>query len=127
MVDQSLGKIMTATDPADVAQLAMIEALRSIADSGQKTAKVLEAVQTEVRDVRERLIRIEAAELKSELGQNKREIERLKTRVDTLEAYRDRQDGGKAFADALLKYGPFLIALVSALFVLLVATGRIVL
>mgnify|MGYP006203037635 CR=1 FL=1 len=62
MPERSIHKIMTATEPADVAQLAVIECLRSIADSNQKTAAVLEGVQTEVRDVRERLIRIEAPE-----------------------------------------------------------------
>jgi hypothetical protein len=137
MTDE-LTKIMVATDPADVAQMAIIECLRQIADSNKTSNKLLEGMQAELRDVRERIIRIEATEFKTELNQAKREIDRLRKeagqdhdalrfRVDALEAHKDRQDGGKAFADALLKYGPFVIALITALFVVLVATKRIVL
>lgn len=130
------GKIMTALDTTDVAQMALIEAMRSLADSGKKTASAVESVQVEIRDVRERLIRIEATEFKAEIGQAKREIERLrkealsemeatKRRVDVLEADKDRRDGGAAFAGAVLKYGPFVIALITALFVVLLATRQI--
>lgn len=133
-----VGKIMQATEPADVAQLAMIEALRQIADTAKRTAAGVEGVQAEVRDVRERLIRIEASEFKAELAAAKGEIERLRTtanaelealdtRLDALELERAARSGAKDFADALLKYGPFAIALITALFVVLVATGRIVL
>ena len=133
-----MSKIMAATEPADVAQMAVIECLRQIADNGKKTAAVLEGVQSEVRDVRERLIRIEASEFKAELTNAKAEIVRLRAeakddlnalenRIDRLEAKDHRSEGGKEFADAILKYGPFVIAIVTALFILLVATKKIVL
>lgn len=135
MPEQTIHKIMTATEPADVATMAMIECLRQIADGNKKLNAVLEGVQSEVRDVRERLIRIEASEFKVELTAAKAEIERLRkedlakmdARVDALETERSERMGGVKAADALLKYGPFVIAFITALFVVLVATRRIVL
>lgn len=127
MPDRTLGKIMTATDSADVAQLAMIEAMRQIADTGKNTNRILEAVQAEVKDVRERVIRIEATEFKALVAEVKMEVADNRKRIDRLEAHEDRRVGAVGFLDAMLKYGPFVIALVTALFVLLVATKRIVL
>lgn len=118
MPEREISKIMTATDTADVAQLAMIEALRSIADSGKKTAQVLEGVQSEVRDIRERLIRMEA----ERIDETVQEIER---RVAKLEAAENRREGMVAFAEALKNYGPLMAVLISSLVVLLVVTGRL--
>jgi uncharacterized protein YukE len=131
-------KIMTATEPADVAQMAMIECVRQLADNGKAMNKILEGMQAELRDVRERVIRIEASEFKAELTQAKQEIDRLRkeakdeltdldSRVERLEAKDHRRDGGQAFADAILKYGPFVITIATALFIVLLTTGRIVL
>jgi uncharacterized protein Yka (UPF0111/DUF47 family) len=111
-------KIMTATDTADVAQLAMIEALRSIADSGKKTAQVLEGVQTEVRDIRERLIRMEAERIDEA-------VQDLEQRVMKLEAAENRREGMVAFAQALKDYGPLMVVLISSLVILLIVTGKL--
>jgi len=133
-----MSKIMMATETADVAQLAMIECVRQLADNGKSMNKILEGMQTELRDVRERVIRIEASEFKAELGVAKQEIDRLRQeakgdlaklddRVEKLETADHRRAGGQAFADAILKYGPFVIALATTLFIVLVAMGKIVL
>ena len=135
MPQRAISKIMTATEPADVAQMAMIECLRQIADGNKKLNSVLEGMQVEIRDVRERLIRIEASEFKVELSSAKAEIDRLRkedvkgleSRIHALETKDHKRDGAKGFADAILKYGPFIIALVTALFVVLVATRKIIL
>lgn len=138
MPERTINKIMTATEPADVATMAMIECLRQIADGNKKMSEVLEGVQVEVRDVRERLIRIEASDITSDVIQARAELaevraeakadrDALRTRVEKLEAKESEREGGKAAADALLKYGPFVIAIVTALFVILVATKEIVL
>lgn len=135
MPDRALGKIMTATEPADVAQMAMIECVRQLADNGKTMNKLLEGMQAELRDVRERVIRIEASEFKTELNTTKAEIDRLRkedlraldARVDALELDKAGRGGAKDFADLILKWGPFAIAMVTAVFVILVATKRIVL
>lgn len=121
------GKIMTAMDPSDVSQMALIECVRQVADNGKTTNRLLEQMQVELRDVRERVIRIEAGQLEVEVSEVKQTQTSLRTRIEALEAKEYQRAGARAAADALLKYGPFVIALVSALFVLLVATGRIVL
>lgn len=138
MPDQVLHKIMAATEPADVAQMAMIECVRQMADNGKQTNKLLEGMQAELRDVRERVIRIEATEFKAELTQAKREIERLrdtasaerdalKGRIEKLELKDSERTGGWKFADALAKYGPILATLVGFVFIILVASKRIIL
>lgn len=127
MPDQMLGKNMTATDPADVATLAMIEVVRQLADNGKVTNKLLDGMQVELRDVRERVIRIEAVEVHGTVKELRSDMNAIGDRVNVLEAAEDRRKGAVGFADALLKYGPFVIALITALFVLLVATKRIVL
>ena len=125
MPERSIHKIMTATEPADVAQLAVIECLRSIADSNQKTAAVLEGVQTEVRDVRERLIRIEASRFETEVVELKTEVNELKHEVATLKLKEARQDGVVSAWDWLIKSWPNLIGFAVLIGIVLVATGKV--
>ena len=120
-------KIMTAMEPADVSQMAMIECVRQVADNGKTTNRLLEQMQVELRDVRERVIRIEAGQLEVEVDEVKQHMTSFRGRLEALEAKENQRAGARAAADALLKYGPFVIALMTALFILLVATGRIVL
>jgi hypothetical protein len=129
-----LEKIMTATETADVAQLAMIEAMRQIADTGKATNRILEAVQTEVKDVRERVIRIEASELATDVASAKAEIanlrsestgarERLRARIEKLELRDAERNGGTKLADAFARYWPLMVMLIGA--IVLVATGKV--
>lgn len=127
MAEDRIQKIMMASDPADVAQLAMIEVMRQIADNGRATHRVLEGMQGELRDVRERVIRIEAVEVQGEIRDIRSDLTSAKDRIDRLESQEDQRKGAVGFADALTRYGPLVIAFVAALFVLLVATKRIVL
>lgn len=135
MMPDRIDKLMVATEPADVAQMAMIECVRQLADNGKVMNKLLEGMQTELRDVRERVIRIEASEFKTELTAAKAEIDRLRqgemkdldARVTVLELDKAERTGGVKFADTLVKYGPVAAVLIGGLFVFLVATGRIVL
>jgi hypothetical protein len=133
MPEQTIHKIMTATEPADVATMAMIEAMRQIADTGKATNRILEAVQSEVKDVRERVIRIEATEFKAELNATRGEIDRLRegeisrldTRVSALEMHKAEQTGGIKTASAIKDYGPILLAIVGAVVFALLATGKV--
>ncbi|WP_305096492.1 hypothetical protein [Croceibacterium aestuarii] len=138
MPDQQIRKIMTANDPADVAQMALIECVRQVADNGKQTNKLLEGMQAELRDVRERVIRIEATEFKTELGQAKREIDRLRTeakgerdalavRVTALESKENQRAGVRIAFDAIVKYGPVLVVVLAGAFIVMVATGRLTL
>jgi hypothetical protein len=124
---------MTPTEPVDVAQMAMIECLRQIADGNKKLGTVLEGMQSEIRDVRERLIRIEASEFKAELTSAKNEIERLRkedlkamdARVDALELDKGRRDGVISAWDWLLKSWPALVGFIGLVVAVLLANGRI--
>lgn len=101
--DRALNQIMAATDTADVAQMAMIEAMRQLADNGKATNRILEGMQAELRDVRERVIRIEAAEYKSEIQEAKalaegariaalEKVGSIESRVQSLELDKHRRD-----------------------------------
>lgn len=127
MSDQNIHKIMTATEPADVAQMAIIECLRQIADGNKKLNSVLEGMQIEIRDVRERLIRIEASEFKAGLKAVEAETDGIKARVSLLELDKAGRTGAKGLADAVAKFGPLAVMLATALFIVLVATRQIVL
>lgn len=133
MPEHSIHKIMTATEPADVAQMAVIECLRQIADGNKKLNSVLEGMQTEIRDVRERLIRIEASEFKAELAHAKNEIERLRkedlktidARVGALELDRGRREGAIGVVNWSFKNWPGVVGFIALVMIVLVATGRV--
>jgi hypothetical protein len=136
MPDRAIHKIMTATEPADVAQMAVIECLRQIADANKKTGQVLEGMQTELRDVRERVIRIEASEFKAEVQQTKAEIAEaralvnteiaeLEARVVVLEVDKNRRDGAISGWEYLLKSWPALVGFVAVIVVVLLANGKL--
>lgn len=135
MTSDRIDKLMVATEPADVAQMAMIECVRQLADNGKVMNKLLEGMQTELRDVRERVIRIEASEFKAELSAARTEIERLRqgemkdldTRVTVLELDKAGRVGMARFADGVVKYGPVTLAVIAAFFMVLVLTGRLTL
>lgn len=132
MPENAIHKIMTATEPADVATMAMIECLRQIADGNKKLNSVLEGMQVEVRDVRERLIRIEASEFKVELSTAKAEIERLRKedvakldlRLEALETDKHRREGAISLVEWLGKHWPFTLLAGGLITVVLWANGR---
>lgn len=118
-------KIMTQVGDVDVAQLAVIECLRQIADGNKKTGQVLEGMQVELRDVRERIIRIEAAEYKMEMLEVRQGCEQLESRVELLEKEKFRREGAVSAYGWFLKSWPTVIALLSLMIVVLVANGKI--
>lgn len=125
MPEQAIHKIMAAQTPADAAQMAMIECLRGIADGNKKLTTVLEGVQVEVRDVRERLIRIEASEFKTEIGSVKSDVQNLEMRVDALEHSEHRREGERSAANWLFKNWPGIVAWLAMIGIVLVANGRV--
>lgn len=124
MPERKLNQIMAATDAADVATLAMIEAVRQLADNGKATNRILEGMQVELRDVRERVIRIEAAEYKGSIEKMDDRCCTLEERIDKLEASEHRRQGALGLVEWMGRNWPALIGFVG-LIVLLVMTGRI--
>lgn len=109
MPDRALKQIMAATDTADVATMAMIEAMRQLGDNGKATNRLLEAMQVEIKDVRERVIRIEAAEYKAEIQEAKQiaeavrvaaenQVGSIEKRVSALELDKHHRDGALSLA-----------------------------
>lgn len=136
MPDRAIHKIMTATEPADVATMAMIECLRSLADGNKKTGQVLEGMQAELRDVRERVIRIEASEFKLEVQEARAAVESAKREADleiaaidkrvlALEADKNRRDGALSLVEWVGRNWPAIIGFVLLIGFVALANGRL--
>lgn len=136
MPDQKIRQIMTAMDPSDVSQMAMIECLRSIADGNKKLGQLFEGLQVEVRDVRERVIRIEASEFKVEVAEAKAAVaaakheadlhhEALEKRIQSLEADKNRRDGALSLVEWVGRNWPAIIGFVLLIGFVALANGRL--
>jgi acetolactate synthase small subunit len=125
MPERTIGKIMSATDPADVAQMAVIECLRQIADNGKTANRQLEAMQVEIRDVRERIIRIEATEFKGEIARVEDRTEALAVRLDALESKEDRRAGAMGLAQWGFQNWPGVLIAIITIITVLVANGKV--
>lgn len=118
-------KIITAVEPAQVAQVAMIETQRAIARSVDAAVDTMRGIQAEVkdqagmlRDVRERVIKIEAVSVDAKLAELEKEVEILK-------ADKHQRDGALKFAETVRRWTPAIVAVVFVIIMFLGATGRL--
>lgn len=88
--------IFVAMDDADFSRMAIIHSLRGVQDSINSMRKAMDENQTETRQVREALIKIEAHMHAQDFEQMKRDIEMLK-------ADKERRSGERSTLDALSK------------------------
>jgi chromosome segregation ATPase len=125
MPERTIEKLMMATEPAHAAQLAMIECLRQIADGNKKLNSVLEGMQAEVRDVRERVIRIESNRIETDIEDLKERVHEAEVKIDALEADKNRREGAIGAGDWFIRSWPNLIGFVLLIAIVLVATGKV--
>ena len=125
MPERAIHKILTATEPADVAQMAMIECLRQIADGNKTQSKILDGMQVELRDVRERVIRIEATEVKGAIDKVNRRADDLEDRVDKLEAIEDRRTGALNLTNWVLRNWPAVVGYIVLAAIMLLSKGGV--
>lgn len=112
--------IMPVIKPDAIAQME-IHALRQISAALAATNKGLETTNrsldrlvSDVRDVRERVIHIEAQDVKGEVREAKAEVKAMALRIDALESVRDRQSGAMGVGAWMSKHAPWLVALLMA-------------
>jgi hypothetical protein len=117
--------VMTPMVDDQLGRLALIEAIRANTDAvnrlarhGEATDIKLDKIITTISGMDTRLTVIERDGLKADVAA-------LEEKVNILEGDLRERRGARNFADTLLKYGPFAIALITAVFIVLVATGRI--
>lgn len=129
-------KIMAAVDPADVTQLAFIEAMRAIADGQKRIADEAKEQGKLLMEVRERVIRIEENRLDGQVAENKaniakldermtQEVKSVLLRVDSLEQIRDQHTGATNLATFFFRYWPAIIGYFGLMLVVLKAAGKI--
>ena len=99
---------------ADAVAEMNIHALRQISDGLAATNRAMSAFGDDLKDVRERVIRIEERDVKGEIQELRAEHKAIGLRVDALERVKDRQDGALGAGNWLAKYAPWLLAVVAA-------------
>jgi hypothetical protein len=115
-------EILTSAQPADVAQLALIEAVRKVGDGQIRIADTMKMMQQEFReerkvlaDVRERVIRIESNKLDRTVEQIREDLDAARDEINTLKMDKARRDGAVGAAEWLSRFGPWLLALAMAI------------
>jgi uncharacterized sporulation protein YeaH/YhbH (DUF444 family) len=88
--------------------------LRQIGENIASQTRRLESLSTKMDDVRERLVRLEAQEAGKLVDAVRRDLQAALTRIDELEAQRDKVVGVTAFWAWLARVGPWLAAALGA-------------
>lgn len=95
-------EIMMAVSKPDALQHIEITVLRQIGENVAAQTRQLEGLSKDVRDVRERVIRIEARE-------TEKQVEALNARVAVLEAQGQKVSAITAFGSWLIQAAPWLV------------------
>lgn len=110
-------EIMTPVSKPEAVAMAEIHALRQISDalaatnqSLQNLAHDVREVRTDVKEVREKVVRMEGEDIKAQIREIKTDLKAATTRVDHLEGTRDQQLGAKGLVDWLRQTAPWLVA-----------------
>lgn len=118
-------EIMMPVTKPEAVTLAEIHALRQISDALAATNRSLTTLTADMRDVRERVIKIEAKDMDAKIAEYRAEcrttcaelradIKAATVRIDSLEGSRDKHTGVMSVGAWLTKYAPWLVALILA-------------
>ena len=116
--------IMPVAAP-DALEMANIHALRQISDALTLTNRSLSSLAADVKDVRERVIKIEAKDMDAKIAEYRSEcrticatltsdLKAVVGRVDSLESARDRQTGMASVGSWFSRSAPWIIAVGAA-------------
>lgn len=118
-------EIMMPVAKPDAVAMAEIHALRQISDALQATNRSLLSLSDDVKDVRERVIKIEAKDVDAKITEYRGEcratcaaltsdLKAACLRIDQLESIRDKQNGAMSVGAWLAKNAPWLLAGIAA-------------
>lgn len=107
-------EIMMPVPKPEAVAMAEIHALRQISDALQTTNQNLTVLAADVKDVRERVIRIESQDMRGQIIELRGDLKAACIRIDALEATRDRQAGALSVGGWISKYAPWLVAIFMA-------------
>lgn len=126
--------ILTAMPDEQLGRLAMIEAMRANTDAVNRLARhgemqdtKLDAITAALGRIDTRLSVLEVNPLAQIVAANTTKIEKLEADMLALKLERGERVGAGKALDAAAKYGPMALALVGFVFIVMVATGRLVL
>lgn len=118
---------MVPREEGDATHLVFIHALRANADAMKRIADQQDRISSKVDGVSEGIHSLDKRMSVIEANSVTKKVERLEDRIAMLEKARDQQVGAVGALDAAAKYGPMALAIIGILFIVMVATGRIVL
>lgn len=105
--------VMMAVSSEQAIREAELLTLRQIADFMGVTGRQLEKLSETMTDTRERVIRVENSGLKEEVAEIKGDMKAMGTRVEVLEKDYNQRIGATKLAEAIHKFGPWLLALIA--------------
>lgn len=108
------GSVLTSMTHGDALAAAEIHALRQISDAISAQTRRLDSIDDKVDDVRERVARMEGADSRRAIGENKAAIKELSDRIKSLEDDRNQVRGVASFWGWLIKAAPWLFAGIAA-------------
>lgn len=126
--------IMPVSKPDAVAEM-HLHALRQISDSLTATNRSLTNLAADVKDVRERVIKIEAKDMDAKLTEYRGEcreacaalgakVEAACVRIDNLESLRDRRTGMVTVGSWFSRSAPWLIGMMGAAMAFLAGSSK---
>ncbi len=121
------GEILMPTSDEQVGRLALIEAIRANTDAVNRMSRHSEMTDRKLDEINRALGKIDTRLTVIENDELKQDVADHEQRLRSLELDRAERGGMGKFADAVLKYGPFAVLLVTALFIVLVATKQVTL
>jgi len=101
------GEIFSAVSPSEVIEQSHMMVLRRLSDD-------MTSVLKDVREVRDKVINIEAQNMMGKVGALEVDMKGAVARINDLESERDKRTGVQDFVGWLMKNTPWLIALGAA-------------
>lgn len=105
--------VMMAVSSQEAIREAELLTLRQIADFMGVTGRQLEKLSETMTDTRERVIRVENSGLKEELAGVKGDMKAACARIEVLERDYHQRIGATKLAEAVHKFGPWLLAILA--------------
>lgn len=110
----SNGEVLMPTGTSEAWQQAQVLAMRQLGELVAAQTKRIDSQTELMMDMRDRLIRLEAQEVHKDVEALRSDLRAAQTRIDQLEAQRDRVQGVAAFTSWLSRVAPWLLAMFAA-------------
>jgi len=116
-------KIMTGVDTTDMAQLAMIEAVRALSDNVKIMREGIAELRDEAKEDRAVLTQVKEGQIRMEANLMTDEVKELKSKVAVLETTLSEQRGAFKLGTVVKDFAPLIYAIAAAFAVYVLKTS----